>query len=105
MDDPTTSDENADGVEHAEPTASPESVGLTEVQAAVLALETSWWKYAGAKETAVRDQFGWSMTRYYQVLNALIDTPAALAVDPVTVNRLRRLREERQRARSDRDPS
>lgn len=35
------------------------------------------------------------MTRYYQVLNALIDTPEALAFDSLTVNRLRRLRDER----------
>lgn len=72
---------------------------LTADEVAVLELERSWWKYPGAKEAAVRDRFGWTMTRYYQVLNALIDTPAALAYDPLTVNRLRRLRTARQRAR------
>jgi hypothetical protein len=66
----------------------------------VLAFERHWWKYAGAKEQAVRDLFDMSATRYYQVLNALLDRPEALAADPMLVKRLRRLRAARQRARS-----
>jgi Protein of unknown function (DUF3263) len=66
----------------------------------ILAFEGQWWKYAGAKEQAIRDRFGMSATRYYQVLNALIDRPEALAHDPLLVKRLRRLRAARQRARS-----
>ncbi len=66
----------------------------------MLQLEDSWWKYAGAKETAIRDLFDMSATRYYQVLNALIDTPQALVADPMLVKRLRRLRSTRQRTRS-----
>ncbi len=66
----------------------------------LLRFERQWWKFAGAKEQAVREQFGMSATRYYQVLNALIDQPAALAYDPLLVKRLRRLRAARQRARS-----
>src|SRR5437763_11341256 len=66
----------------------------------ILAFERQWWKYAGAKEQAVRDLFGMSATRYYQVLNALIDSPAALEADPMLVKRLRRVRAARQRARS-----
>jgi len=66
----------------------------------ILAVERHWWKYAGAKEQAIRDKFGMSATRYYQVLNALIDREAALAYDPLLVKRLRRLRQARQRARS-----
>src|SRR5215213_709201 len=58
----------------------------------ILAFERLWWKYAGAKEQAIRDQFDMSATRYYQVLNALIDRPEALAYDPLLVKRLRRLR-------------
>ena len=38
--------------------------------------------FRGAKEQAVRDQFDMSPTRYYQVLNALIDSDAALDFDP-----------------------
>ncbi len=66
----------------------------------ILAFERQWWKYAGAKEQAVRELFDLSATRYYQVLNTLIDDPAALAHDPMLVKRLRRLRTARQRARS-----
>ena len=74
--------------------------GLTEREAEILAFERQWWKYAGAKETAVRDLFDMSATRYYQVLNALIDRPEALVADPMLVKRLRRLRATRQRTRS-----
>jgi hypothetical protein len=66
----------------------------------ILAFERQWWKYAGAKETAIRDLFDLSATRYYQVLNALIDRPEALMADPMLVKRLRRLRSTRQRNRS-----
>jgi len=66
----------------------------------ILAFEGQWWKYAGAKEQAVRELFDMSATRYYQVLNALLDSEAALAFDPLLVKRLRRLRTARQRARS-----
>jgi Protein of unknown function (DUF3263) len=66
----------------------------------ILAFERQWWKYAGAKEQAVRELFDMSATRYYQVLNTLIDSPAALAFDPMLVKRLRRMRATRQRARS-----
>ena len=66
----------------------------------ILAFERQWWRYAGAKEQAVREKFEMSSTRYYQVLNALIDRPEALAHDPLLVRRLRRLRAARQRARS-----
>jgi len=41
-----------------------------------------------------------SATRYYQVLNALVDKPEALAADPLLVKRLRRLRQSRQRTRA-----
>jgi hypothetical protein len=74
--------------------------GLTVREREILSFERQWWKYAGAKEQAIRDLFDMSATRYYQVLNALIDRPAALAADPMLVKRLRRLRSSRQRARS-----
>lgn len=74
--------------------------GLNRRDREILAFERQWWKYAGAKEQAIRELFDMSATRYYQVLNALIDTPAALAADPMLVKRLRRLRASRQRQRS-----
>ena len=73
--------------------------GLTERERRVLAFERQWWRHAGAKEQAIRDTFGLSATRYYQLLNALLDNPAALAADPVLVARLRRLRASRARNR------
>lgn len=77
-----------------------DEVGLSERDQQVLGFERQWWKYAGAKEQAIRELFDMSATRYYQVLNALIDTPAALAFDPMLVKRLRRMRASRQRART-----
>jgi hypothetical protein len=74
--------------------------GLPRRDREILTFERQWWKYAGAKEQAIRELFDMSATRYYQVLNALIDTPAALAADPLLVKRLRRLRATRQRQRS-----
>ena len=73
---------------------------LSERDAEILAFERQWWKFAGAKEQAIRDKFQMSATRYYQVLNALIDKPEALVQDPLLVKRLRRLRSTRQRNRS-----
>ena len=66
----------------------------------ILEFERQWWKYAGAKEEAIKELFGLSATRYYQVLNALVDRPEALAADPMLVKRLRRLRASRQKARA-----
>ncbi|MGW6061400.1 DUF3263 domain-containing protein [Streptomyces sp. NPDC055189] len=70
--------------------------GLSERDRAILALERrDWVAGPGAKERAVREQLGLVPVRYYQLLNALLDDPRALAHDPVTVNRLRRVRESR----------
>ncbi|MET8257550.1 DUF3263 domain-containing protein [Micromonospora sp. NPDC005205] len=82
----------------AAPPADP-AAGLTERERAILAFEQQWWRHAGAKEQAVRDTFGISSTRYYQLLNGLLDNPAALAADPVLISRLRRLRSSRARNR------
>lgn len=76
------------------------SAGLSDRDRQIIAFERQWWKYAGSKESAIKELFDMSSTRYYQVLNALIDNPAALAHDPMLVKRLRRLRSSRQRARS-----
>jgi hypothetical protein len=73
---------------------------LSEREQQILALERQWWKYAGAKEQAIRELFDLSATHYYQILNALIDSEHALAHDPMLVKRLRRLRTSRQRART-----
>jgi Protein of unknown function (DUF3263) len=74
-------------------------VGLSPREQGVLALERRGWASAGAKERAVREELGLAPVRYYQLLNALLDDPRALAHDPVTVNRLRRIREARREER------
>lgn len=81
-------------------TSSEVASALSDRDRRILDFERQWWKYAGAKEQAVRELFEMSATRYYQVLNALIDSPDALAHDPMLVKRLRRMRHSRQRARS-----
>lgn len=73
---------------------------LTDLEQAVLTFERGWWKYAGAKESEIREQFDLSATRYYQLLHALLDRPEALLFDPPLVNRLRRLRRERRGQRA-----
>ena len=78
--------------------AAPESDDLSDRDRQILAFERQWWRYAGAKEQAIRDLFDMSATRYYQVLNALLDRPEALRHDPMLVKRLRRMRAARQRA-------
>ncbi|MFD6279831.1 DUF3263 domain-containing protein [Streptomyces sp. NPDC060209] len=68
---------------------------LPDQQRAVLALERRSWPGPGAKERAIREELGISPVRYYQLLNALLDDRRALEEDPVTVNRLRRVRDAR----------
>jgi hypothetical protein len=95
--------ESEAGVAAADPTAATPTEAppaLSEREEAILAFERQWWRYAGAKEQAIRDLFHMSPTRYYQTLNALLDDPAALAHDPALVKRLRRLRATRSRTRS-----
>jgi hypothetical protein len=74
--------------------------GLSTRDIAILAFERAWWKHAGAKEQAIRDEFGLSAARYYQLLGALIDSPSALAHDPMLIKRLHRVRDARTAARS-----
>ncbi|MEV6770474.1 DUF3263 domain-containing protein [Nocardia sp. NPDC051030] len=74
--------------------------GLSRRELDILDFERKWWKYAGAKEEAIRELFDLSPTRYYQVLNAVVDKPEALAADPMLVKRLRRLRASRQKTRA-----
>ena len=74
--------------------------GLDERSKEILAFERKWWKHAGSKEQAIRETFGLSATRYYQLLNGLLDDPLALERDPVLVGRLRRLRASRTRRSS-----
>jgi len=73
---------------------------LTERDKAILDFERSWWSQSGPKETLIVEKFDLSASRYYQILNELVDTDAAYGHDPLVVRRLRRLRDRRRRARS-----
>lgn len=75
-------------------------VGLNGRDAAILAFERRRFGDPGAKEKAIREEFGVTSARYYQVLNALIDSPAAIVHDPMLVRRLQRMREARTSART-----
>lgn len=67
---------------------------------AILDFEREWWRYAGAKEQAIREHFDMSPTSYYQAVNGLIDQDAAMAYDPMLVKRMRRMRAARHRRRA-----
>lgn len=104
--DPTDRQDGADAQAEPDPQGEAGAVAvlgapaaLTERESEILVFEKRWWRHAGAKEQAIREQFDLSATRYYQILNGLLDNPAALAQDPVLVGRLRRLRGSRIRAR------
>jgi hypothetical protein len=73
---------------------------LNQRDADILDFERSWWKHAGVKERAIKERFDMSATRYYQLLNDLLENPAAMELDPILVKRLKRLRTYRQRQRT-----
>jgi hypothetical protein len=76
--------------------------GLSERDMRILAFERRGWRSSGVKEQAISEALGIPATRYYQLLNELIDKPEALAFDPALVKRLRAQRSRRQRIRSPR---
>lgn len=84
----------------ADPAHALEASALSERDARILDFEKSWWQARAPKEQVIRDRFDMSASRYYQLLNSLIDRPEALEYDPMLVRRLRRMREQRQRQRS-----
>ncbi len=75
---------------------------LTDLETRILEFERNWWRFAGAKETAIKELFDLTAPRYYQLLNDLIDRDDALEASPMLVKRLRRLREARMQARTSR---
>ncbi len=74
--------------------------GLSDLEVKTLDFERQWWRYAGAKESAIKELFDLTPPAYYQMLNNLIDREDALSAEPILVKRLRRLRESRTAARS-----
>ncbi|QLL24262.1 DUF3263 domain-containing protein [Actinobacteria bacterium IMCC26103] len=76
------------------------SNSLSDLEIRILDFESNWWRFAGAKESAIKELFDLSAPRYYQLLNDLIDREDALTASPMLVKRLRRLRQARMLARS-----
>lgn len=74
-------------------------VVLTDRDRAILDFERGCWQLSSPKADAIRAHLDLSPTRYYQLLNLLLDDPAAAAYDPLVVRRLRRARLHRRRAR------
>jgi hypothetical protein len=74
-------------------------LGLTDRDRAILDFEREWWQHPGAKEDSIRQAFGLSGARYYQVLGGLLSSEAALAYDPMLVKRLQRIKDERSTSR------
>jgi hypothetical protein len=73
---------------------------LTDIDLRILELERRWFNNMGAKEAAITREFNITATRYFQILNGLIDNPRAMHAQPQVIARLRRVRANRQRARS-----
>lgn len=74
-------------------------MALSERDRAILDFERGWWKLESTKEAAIRQHLALSTTRYYELLGRLIDDSSAVEYDPLTVRRLRRLRDQRRRAK------
>jgi Protein of unknown function (DUF3263) len=74
--------------------------GLDELERRVLDFERAAWGLQIPKDRAIRETFGFSTTRYHQLLHRAVDRPAALAYDPMLVRRLRRLRSLRRKRRT-----
>ncbi len=61
---------------------------LSDLEVRILDFERQWWKYAGAKDAAIKELFDLSTRGYYELLNNLIDREDALAASPLLVKRL-----------------
>ena len=73
---------------------------LSDRDRAILDFERTWWTDAGcSKEHAIRERLDLSAARYYEILNDLLELPAAMRYDPLVILRRRRIRDERRRAR------
>ncbi|HEX6581674.1 MAG TPA: DUF3263 domain-containing protein [Actinomycetota bacterium] len=88
------------GSEVASDPASEPSVALDERSREVLDFEREAWKLTVPKQRAIRERFGFSPSRYHQLLHRIIDRPEAVAYDPMLVRRLRRVRAVRRRFRT-----
>jgi hypothetical protein len=73
---------------------------LTDLERELLDFAGLTWRSRGLQEQEIRRRFDMSATRFWQLVNALLERPEALAYAPTTVRRLQRLRDGRRLARS-----
>jgi hypothetical protein len=73
------------------------SAPLSDREQAIIRFESSWFTLDEHRYDAIRARFACSVEEYNLEVNRVIDHPAALAFDPLTVRRLRRHRERRRR--------
>ena len=59
----------------------------------ILDFERNWWLLPGPKDEMIADRFGCSASDYYDHLRSLLDHPPARDYDPLTIHRLRRVRD------------
>lgn len=74
-------------------------MAISDTDRAILDFERRWWTLPGPKELAIREHLGLSATRYYKALSELLESPDAVAYDPLVIRRLRLKRDRRRRAR------
>lgn len=73
---------------------------LTDLERRILAFAAKDYRQPGARHLGIAAEFDMPAVRFDQLLNVLIDKPAALVADPVLVNRLRRVRQARRNGRT-----
>ena len=64
---------------------------LTSSDRRILDFERGWFLHPEPKDRSITDVLGLTPAQYYDRLRDLMSTPAALAYDPLTIRRLRRM--------------
>jgi hypothetical protein len=66
---------------------------LSQFSREIIDFERGWWLLPGPKDELIEERLGCSSADYYRDLVVLLEDPAARRYDPLTILRLRRLRE------------
>jgi hypothetical protein len=74
-------------------------MALSAREVAILDFERMWRHLPGPKHVEIRQRLQMSPSRYYELLNEVIDSPEAEEHDVLTVRRARRVRDQRREAR------
>jgi len=67
---------------------------LSDLEMRILDFEATPWQ-RGTKADGIAELFDLSASRYYELLNGILDKDSAVHYSPLLVKRLRRLREAR----------